>query len=197
MSLKHTYTLIAPFYDAAVDHATRGARRASLAALPATPGTVLLNGIGTGLDLPLLPHQHRYVGLDLTPGMLRRAVFRRGELTFKPVQGDAQQLPFADACFDHAVLHLILAVVADPNACLAEIARVVKPGGSVLIFDKFLKPDEPAPLRRLADPLTRRIATRLDVVFEEVLDAVPGLALESDQPILAYGWFRLIRLKRV
>lgn len=200
MSLKHSYALIAPFYDAAIDRATRSARRASLQALPLLPGRVLINGIGTGLDLPLLPRQHHYVGLDLTTSMLRRALPRGNGLEFRPVQGDAQQLPFATASFDHAVLHLILAVVPNPNACLAEIARVVKPGGTVLIFDKFLKPGEPALLRRLANPLIRRIATRLDVVFEDVLGEAeritPGLRLESNQPALASGWFRLIKLRR-
>ena len=200
MSLKHSYALIAPFYDAAIDRATRSARRASLQALPPLPGRVLINGVGTGLDLPLLPRQHHYVGLDLTAAMLRRALPRCNGLEFRPVQGDAQQLPFATASFDHAVLHLILAVVPNPNACLAEIARVVKPGGTVLVFDKFLKPGEPALLRRLANPLMRRIATRLDVVFEEVLGEAgkitPGLRLESNQPALASGWFRLIRLSK-
>jgi ubiquinone/menaquinone biosynthesis C-methylase UbiE len=113
------------------------------------------------------------------------------------VQGDAQNLPFADSSFDHAILHLILAVVPDPAACLAETARVLTPGGSVLIFDKFLLPAQRAPLRRLINPLLRRVATRLDVVFEEVLAGTPDLTLESKQPALASGWFRLIRLKRV
>ena len=197
MTLKHTYTLIAPFYDTAIDRATRAARRRSLEHLPATPGRVLIDGIGTGLDLPLLPAQHHYVGIDLTAAMLARARPRCAGIDFAPVQGDAQRLPFADASFDHAVLHLILAVVPNPNACLAEIARVVKPGGRVLVFDKFLKRGQPALLRRLANPLVRRIATRLDVVFEDVLGATHGLRLEHDQPALASGWFRLIRLARV
>jgi phosphatidylethanolamine/phosphatidyl-N-methylethanolamine N-methyltransferase len=45
--------------------------------------------------------------------------------------------------------------------------------------------------------VVRRVATRLDVVFEELLDKTPQLVRESDQPALAAGWFRLIRLKRV
>lgn len=197
MSLKHSYSLIAPFYDAALAAATRAQRARSLAALPLDAGHVLLNGVGTGLDLPHLTPQHRYTGLDLTHAMLRRAVPRTAGLDFCCVQGDAQKLPFADGSFDHAVLHLILAVVPDPVACLAETARVVSPGGSVLIFDKFLQPRQRAPLRRLINPLLRRLATRLDVVFEEVLSKTPELALESDQPALASGWFRLIRLRRI
>lgn len=196
MTLKTSYTLIAPVYDAAIDRATRAARATSLAHLPAAPGRVLIDGVGTGLDLPLLPPQHNYVGLDLTAAMLARARPRAGHLDFRAVQGDAQRLPFADAALDHAVLHLILAVVPNPNACLAEVARVVRPGGTVLVFDKFLKRGQPALLRRLANPLVRRLATRLDVVFEDVLGDAPALALEHDQPMLAGGWFRLIRLRR-
>lgn len=196
MTLKTSYTLIAPFYDRAIDRATRAARRASLAQLPRMPGSVLIAGVGTGLDLPLLPAQHHYVGLDLTAAMLTRALPRCAGLDFVATQGDAQQLPFATASFDHAVLHLILAVVPNPNACLGEIARVVKPGGSILVFDKFLKRGQPALLRRLANPLVRRLATRLDVIFEDVLGATEGLRLEHDQPALAAGWFRLIRLSR-
>jgi len=196
VSLRAAYTLIAPFYDAFIDRATRTARQTSLDALPSTPGRVLINGVGTGLDLPLLPPQHRYVGFDLTAAMLRRALPRAEGLELWPTQGDAHRLPFADASFDHAVLHLIVAVVPDPGACLAEVGRVVRPGGTVLIFDKFLRPGQRAPLRRLANPLLRRVATRLDVVFEEVLAQAEMLEVESDCPALAAGWFRLIRLRR-
>lgn len=69
MSLKHSYTLISPFYDLVLAAASRGQRADSLAALPQAPARVLLSGVGTGLDLPLLPLQHRYTGIDLTPAM--------------------------------------------------------------------------------------------------------------------------------
>lgn len=197
MSLKHSYTLIAPFYDAAIARATHAARARSLAALPEEPGHVLLAGVGTGLDLPHLPPQHRYIGLDLTHAMLRRALPRAGRVDFTPIQGDAQRLPFADAAFDSAVLHLILAVVPEPAHCFSEIARVVKPGGQVIVFDKFLRRGQPALLRRMVNPLVRRVATRLDVVFEDLLPIAPDLALEHDQPALVGGWFRLIRLRKL
>jgi len=180
-----------------IARATLAARRRSLAALPSEPGRILLAGVGTGLDLPHLPPQHQYVGLDLNRAMLRRARPRVGDIDFLPVLGDVQRLPFADGSFDAAVLHLILAVVPEPAQCLAEIARTLRPGGQVLVFDKFLRHGQPALLRRLANPLFRRVATRLDVVFEDLLAATPGLALENDLPALAGGWFRLIRLRRL
>ncbi|MBI3938569.1 MAG: methyltransferase domain-containing protein [Betaproteobacteria bacterium] len=197
MSLKATYTLLAPFYDLVVRHALDNARRASLAQLPREGGaTVFINGIGTGLDIPYLPPGHRYVGLDLTRSMLERARCRVSGADLVITQGDSLKLPFKDACFNHAALHLILAVVPEPTQALAETARVVTRGGLVLVLDKFLRPGQRAPLRRLLNPIARRIATRLDVVFEEVLARVPGLALESDQPALAGGWFRIIRLRK-
>ena len=157
---------------------------------------MLLAGVGTGLDLPHLPAQHQYVGLDLNRAMLRRALPRAKTIDFAPVQGDAQRLPFADASFDMAVLHLILAVVPEPAHCFAEVARILRPGGQVLVFDKFLQRGQTALLRRLANPLLRRVATRLDVVFEDVLAAAPTLQVLHDQPALAGGWFRMIRLSK-
>lgn len=196
MGLQHSYRLIAPFYDLAVDQATRPMRKRSLTQLPDKPGSILLAGVGTGLDLPHLPAHHRYVGIDLTGAMLKRSLPRARHLDFKAVQGDMHCLPFADASFDAVIAHLILAVVPQPALCLAEISRVLKPGGEALVLDKFLRRHQKAPLRRLLNPLSRRIATRLDVVFEDLLDLNPGLALSEDSPALAGGWFRRIRLVR-
>jgi phosphatidylethanolamine/phosphatidyl-N-methylethanolamine N-methyltransferase len=195
MSLKHSYTLIAPLYDAVVERASREPRLQSLRRLPADPRTrVLVNGIGTGLDLPHLPPGPAYFATDLTAAMLGRARRRNPGIAIRFVQADSLALPFPDAFFDHAILHLILAVVPDPGRCLGETARVLKAGGSVLILDKFLRPGQYAPLRRALNLVSRHVATRLDVVFEDVLRGCPELRLDSDQPAFAGGWFRSIRL---
>lgn len=194
MSLRASYTVLAPFYDALIAGPTATARSRSLAWLDATAHKdVLISGIGTGLDLKFAPKQHHYTGLDITRAMLAKIV-ARGNLSL--VQGDSQRLPFAADAFDHAVLHLILAVVPDGRACLAETARVVKPGGSILVLDKFLRRGKPAPLRRLLTPVFGSIATRLDVVFEDLLASSPGLSVASDEAAFFGGWFRLIRLEK-
>ncbi|MDQ3185561.1 MAG: class I SAM-dependent methyltransferase, partial [Pseudomonadota bacterium] len=188
MSLRHSYTIIAPLYDALLAAAGTGVRAVSLGQLPQQGDLdILLSGIGSGLDLPYLPPCHGYVGLDLTAAMLSRAKLRIGSLRLNLIQGNSMSLPFADESFDHVVLHLILAVVPDATACLRETARVLKPGGSVLILDKFLKPGETALIRRTLNVLSRHVVTRLDVVFEEVLADVPQLKLKSDMPMLAGG----------
>ncbi len=196
MGLEHTYRFIAPFYDAAVAGATAGLRRRSLAHLGAQRLRVLVAGIGTGLDVPLLPKGNRYVGIDITPAMLARVPRTRDDLAL--VNGNVLDLPFRDGSFDAVVLHLILAVVPDPPRCLAEVERVLTAGGRALVVDKFLRRGEAALLRRAVNPLVSRVATRLDVVFEDALAAARSLIVESDEPALAGGWFRRIRLvKRV
>jgi ubiquinone/menaquinone biosynthesis C-methylase UbiE len=201
--LRLSYSLIAPLYDLAIEGPLRAARLRSLRSLPADAAEkVLLSGIGTGLDLPLLPKLHHYTALDFNAAMLARARLRASRLLDEGMQvewvlGDSMALPFADAQFDHVVLHLILAVVTQPAKCLSEAARVLKPGGTIIILDKFLRPNKTALLRRALNPLSRRIATRMDVVFEDVLREVPSLQLASDEPLLAGGWFRGIMLRKV
>ena len=148
-----------------------------------------------------MPKLHHYTALDFNAAMLSRARLRGTQLRDEGLQvewvlGDSMALPFADAQYDHVVLHLILAVVPQPAQCLNEAARVLKPGGTIIILDKFLRPQQTALLRRALNPLSRRIATRMDVVFEEVLSAVPQLQLVSDVPLLAGGWFRGIVLQK-
>jgi ubiquinone/menaquinone biosynthesis C-methylase UbiE len=198
LSLKHSYTFIAPFYDAFLTRATYAARRKSLVQLTdLPPQNVLLMGVGTGLDLPHLPHQHRYFGIDLNAAMLHRVKPRIQELPLglklSILRGDVQRLPLASASVDTVVLHLILAVVPEPTLCLREAVRVLRPGGQLLIFDKFLRRGERG-WKRWLNPLSRHVATRLDVIFEDVLDHVGGMHVASNQPVLAGNWFRLIRL---
>lgn len=197
MTLRYTYTLFAPIYDALVAPFTTGMRQRSLATLGDGPhDDVLLVGIGSGLDVPLLPNGPRYTGLDVTPAMLNRA--RRKaiahNLELRLDKGDARALPYSAAMFDVVVLHLILAVTPHPERVLTEAARVLRPGGRVLILDKFLRPGQRAPIRRLISPLLGLLATRTDVVLEQVLAQSPELAVVSDQPVLAGGWFRQVVL---
>ena len=197
MSLQISYRFFAPVYDAFVARATASARARSLARLPQQgEASVLLSGVGTGLDFPYLNSHHRYTALDLTAAMLQRSRHKAQHLQMGWARGDSMALPFADESFDYVVLHLIVAVVPSSERCLAEAARVLKPGGHILIFDKFLHTGERAWLRRGLTPIFAKLATRMDVVFEDVLSETKDLSVVSDFPVLAGGWFRLIELQK-
>ena len=172
------------------------AEKVSLACEIPKTRTFLINGIGTGLDIEYLPKGARYTGSDITPLMLERADKRARQtgIEIKLECADSQQLPFETETFDIIVMHLILAVVPNPERALQEADRVLKNNGSIYILDKFLKPGQIAPLRRSLNTVLRHIATRTDVVFEEVLSTNPSLHVVSDDPALAGGWFRLIEL---
>lgn len=200
MSLKHSYTVLAPLYDAMVEKPLAQQRLVSLARLGDVDGkTILVDGIGSGLDIPHLPPGAKYIGADITPAMLKRAEQRaqNANCDIELVEADCMQLPFDDNQFDHVIMHLILAVVPKPERALQEACRVLKPGGKVFIYDKFIKPGQIALARRLLNLFIRHIATRTDVVFEQVLATCPELVVIKDEPALAGGWFRLIELQKI
>ena len=199
MALKHSYSIIAPFYDLAVSAATHGMRKASLRQLEQYThegGKVLISGVGTGLDIPHLPAGRKYTGIDITPAMLKKAERYTGKTDITLDVGDVMKLPYANASFDTVLMHLILAVVPNPYLALQEAQRVIKSQGYIIILDKFLKPGQLAPLRRLVNPLIRHIATQTTLVFEQVLEQCPQLSVVSNEPALAAGWFRRIVLQK-
>lgn len=199
MSLRQSYGILAPIYDLLVDRSLQDARKLSLSRIhDLARSRILVNGIGTGLDIPLLPPGHEYTGSDITPAMLRIARKRAADCNsnIELIEADSMALPFDDDSFDHVIMHLILAVVPHPEMALKEACRVCRPGGRIFVFDKFLRPGQAAPLRRTINLLIRHIATRTDVVFEDVLRHTPELETIEDRPALARGWFRLIELQK-
>lgn len=200
MSLRGSYSLWAPLYDRVVASLTRPFRRQAVAAARVQPRErVLLVGVGTGLDLDWLPREAEVFGLDLTPAMLARAEDRALRLDRKVglLEGDARALPFPTETFDRVFLHFLLAVAPAPATVLAESARVTRVGGRIHVLDKFLRPGQRAPLRRALAPVLGRLATRTDLVCEEVVAQVPGLGVESDVPVGLGGWIRRILLRRL
>src|SRR6185312_7336937 len=106
-------------------------RRAMVARVPNDGGSVLDVATGTGLvAAQLLARGHRVTGLDQSPEMLA-AARRRFDGHVPLVEASATEIPFPDASFDHLTFTYLLRYVDDPAATLAELARVVRPGGTV------------------------------------------------------------------
>jgi demethylmenaquinone methyltransferase/2-methoxy-6-polyprenyl-1,4-benzoquinol methylase len=110
-------------------------RRFMVDRLPRDGGHVLDVATGTGLVAEaLLGRGFRVTGLDQSPGMLANARARFGGRV-DLVEGSADELPFADASFDHLTFTYLLRYVDDPGATVAELARVVRPGGTIAMVE--------------------------------------------------------------
>jgi ubiquinone/menaquinone biosynthesis C-methylase UbiE len=185
------YTAYAPVYDPVVRRLDAGRRR-SLALADVRPGErVLVPGCGTGLDFRHLPAGAEVVAGDVAPGMVRAARAEADRLgTGVEVRTlDAHALDLPDASFDVVLLHLLLAVVPDPHAATREAARVLRPGGRVAVFDKFLPDGErPSLRRRVAGAVARVVATDLNRQLGPLL-AAAGLVLDRREPALFGGLF--------
>jgi ubiquinone/menaquinone biosynthesis C-methylase UbiE len=100
-------------------------------------GDVLEVAIGTGRNLPLYPNGIRLTGVDFSPQMLQLTQRRAQELG-RPVDlrlGDAQALDLPDAAFDTVVCTLSLCAIPDERRAIAEMKRVLRPGGRLLLLD--------------------------------------------------------------
>jgi ubiquinone/menaquinone biosynthesis C-methylase UbiE len=128
-------------------------------------GDVLEIGIGTGQNLPYYPDNVRLTGVDLTPAMLnvaRRRAASQGRAVDLRV-GDAQSLAFPDESFDTVVATLMLSAVPDIRRAVAEVRRILRPGGRLLLLDFVRSPLRPVRLiQRVLDPMfVRRYAFHL------------------------------------
>ncbi|MBB3663156.1 ubiquinone/menaquinone biosynthesis C-methylase UbiE [Prauserella sediminis] len=100
-------------------------------------GEVLDVAVGTGLNLPLYPDDVRVTGIDISPRMLDRARSRAEQfgrdVTLR--QAGAEELPSPDDSFDTVVCTLGLCAIPDHDAALGEMARVLRPGGRLILVD--------------------------------------------------------------
>jgi phosphatidylethanolamine/phosphatidyl-N-methylethanolamine N-methyltransferase len=190
------YTLYTPGYDFAA-RILRESRRRSISSLDVKSGErILIVGAGTGLDLEFLPKECEVTAIDITPSMVERMKKRNMQfnLNLNVAVMDAQALQFADNSFDKIILHLILAVIPDPIACIKESERVLKDGGQVVVYDKFVrKGTKVSFIRRAANLITNLLFSDITRDFESIL-ATTKFKILSDNEADFNGNFRLIKL---
>jgi phosphatidylethanolamine/phosphatidyl-N-methylethanolamine N-methyltransferase len=159
---------------------------------------VLLPGVGTGLDLALLPEGVMGVGIDLSPAMLKRAQVRQ-QLSGRQVllvQGDVQSPLVRRSCFDAVLFNLILSVVPDGKACFETGFEALVPGGRAVIFDKFL-PDTGSlsTRRRLLNLGASLLGTDINRRLGELL-AGCNCRVAANEPSLLGGAYRVILIQK-
>lgn len=123
-------------------------------------GDTLEVAVGTGLNLPHYPPGVRLTGVDLSPEMLVLARKRAADLgqAADLREADAQALPFEDGSFDTVVCTMSLCSVPDEQAAIAEMHRVLRPGGQLLLVDHVAAPNR---LLRAGQQLAERITVRV------------------------------------
>jgi phosphatidylethanolamine/phosphatidyl-N-methylethanolamine N-methyltransferase len=195
--LRRAYTIWATIYDP-LTRFLRLSRRRSIGLLDLRPwDTVLIVGCGTGADFEFIPRDTQCVAVDLTPAMLRRAVAKIGDRRIRVEEMDAMDLRFPDNAFDKAVLHLILAVVPDPVRTLLEAERVTKPGGHLVVLDKFWNRAHRAPLPlRLANAILGGYVTAVNRNFHKIVDQT-SLEIVQEIPMGFGGLYYAYLLRKL
>ncbi len=199
--VRTAYRRWAGIYDTAFGAVSMRARRAAVQAVNALPGRrVLEAGVGTGLALPLYASGKRVVGIDLSADMLERAHTRVAERGIASVEAlyemDAEATDFADGEFDIAVAMFVASVVPHPRRLMAEMRRVVRPGGHLLFVNHFAAERG---LRwwfeRTIAPASRALGWHPDFRFEALLSPEELVAADmSEKP--PFGLFTLVHLPR-
>lgn len=195
LKIYHTW---APIYDSVMRPLYGAARRRAIELLNLQAGEkVLISGVGTGLDLPLIPPGVHVTGIDLSPEMLKKAREKSMNLGMTLAIVDAQALQFPDGTFDVVILNLVLSVVPDGAAAFSEAWRVLRPGGRVVIFDKFLPEEEqPSLFRNLLGCVIRSIGTDPNRRLSDILGQAPGMVVVYNEASLLQGQYRIILIHK-
>ena len=139
--VRQAYRRWAPVYDRTFGKFVEAAVRTVTARANRFSGRLLEVGVGTGLALPHYEASLKVTGIDLSPDMLalaRARVARHGQGNVEAlIEMDATALAFPDDSFDVTAAMFVMTVVPDPVAVMCELARVTKPGGTILTCNHF------------------------------------------------------------
>jgi phosphatidylethanolamine/phosphatidyl-N-methylethanolamine N-methyltransferase len=195
------YARWAPVYDLVFGAVFERGRHSAIAAAERIGGRILEVGVGTGISLPHYSKNCRLCGVDISEPMLRKAQERVAEFGLTHVEGlwvmDAEHLTFPDNSFDVVVAQYVITTVPNPEATLDEFARVLKPGGEIVLVSRV---GAEAGLRRALEhwfaPAARKLGWRTEFSFERYATwagDTPGMQLIERRAMPPFGHFSLIR----
>jgi phosphatidylethanolamine/phosphatidyl-N-methylethanolamine N-methyltransferase len=202
--VKKSYARWAPVYDLVWGLVLRPGRKAAAAAADRPGGHVLDVGVGTGLELPMFDRRTRLTGVDLSEPMLRRAQRIRAK-ALGNVEGllvmDAAHLAFPDAHFDAVVAPYVLTVVPEPQATLVELARVVKPGGEIVLVNHVGSGRGPmAWIESALAKCSAELGWQPEFAWSIIgdwIDSTPYVRLVERRKMPPLGLFTLARIERL
>jgi phosphatidylethanolamine/phosphatidyl-N-methylethanolamine N-methyltransferase len=200
-TITKAYARWAPVYDLVFGAVFERGRHAAITAAERVGGRILEVGVGTGISLPQYSRDCRLCGVDISEPMLRKAQERVAEFGLTNVEGlwvmDAEHLSFPDASFDVIVAQYVITTVPNPEATLDEFARVLKPGGEVILVSRV---GAEAGLRRSLEhwfqPAARKLGWRTEFSFERYArwaERTSGMRLVERRAMPPFGHFSLIR----
>jgi phosphatidylethanolamine/phosphatidyl-N-methylethanolamine N-methyltransferase len=203
-TIEKAYARWAPVYDLVFGAVFERGRRASIEAAERIGGRILDVGVGTGISLPDYSRANRIVGVDYSEPMLRKARERVIEYELDNVECvavmDAKHLGFPDASFDAVVAQYVITAVPEPEATLDEFARVLKPGGEIILVNHI---GAETGLRRAFEqwfsPMARRLGWRPEFPWARLTRWAErdGIQLIERRPMPPLGHFSLIRFGKI
>jgi phosphatidylethanolamine/phosphatidyl-N-methylethanolamine N-methyltransferase len=204
-SVEQAYDRWAPIYDLVFGGVFSKGRDAAIQATNKIGGRVLEVGVGTGISLPLYASNVRIFGTDISEAMLKKARQRVVQGRLKNIEGlavmDAEKLEFPDNSFDVVMAQYVVTAVPNPEAALDEFARVVRPGGELIILTRVSADDG---MRRFIEQRLQPVVTRLGFRTAEFawsrytrwLAAAKGIELVERRLIPPLGHFSLVRFRK-
>ncbi len=199
-AIKKTYARWAPIYDSTFGAATALGRRHAVKHVNARGGEVLEVGVGTGLALGRYAKDLSVTGVDFSEEMLSKARARVQAHQLSQVkelrQMDARALDFPDNHFDTVVAMHVMSVVPEPERVAAEMARVTKPGGEVVIVNHFAS-DKGflAAVERLTARFPDLLGWHSDFDKARIL-GVPGMVITQDRSFPPFGMMTFLALRK-
>jgi phosphatidylethanolamine/phosphatidyl-N-methylethanolamine N-methyltransferase len=195
-----TYHAYAPLYDYVFGGVLEPGRRALTCATNTFPvKRVLEVGVGTGLTLHGYPQDASVVGVDLSPEMLERARKRAALMPERDITlqvMDAEEMPFPDHSFDCVALPYVLSVTPDPVKLVAEVRRVCKKDGVILVLNHFSGSRFWWLMERAVRSVADRVGFRSDFGFEEHINR-HDWRVESVTSVNLFGLSKLVVLRNV